>query len=174
MFDPKHFWVKKLSTIVPWTIGSLHTKSWPPTMPRTLRKVLDGWRFQKLYWEVPEIICTYTKFSVLLWAKALVLAQAQAEQMSHFQTVKPFYVLLYCRTNLKKVSDAFCKQKVLGYVLLKYLVNYGQVFLFLIKRLVLGQISAKNTTKCINMSTGFALPKVTFLLRLLQFVKHLN
>ena len=32
----------KLCVLVPWTIGSLHTKSWPPTMPRTLQKVLGG------------------------------------------------------------------------------------------------------------------------------------
>ena len=65
---PKHFWVKKICrggsklwAVAPWTIGSLHAKSWPPTMPGTLQKVLGG--------------CgSYTKFSVLLWAKALVLA----------------------------------------------------------------------------------------------------
>ena len=58
----------KLWALVPWTIGSPRTKSWPPTMSRTLQKVLGG-------------CCTaaggggsYTKFSVLLWAKALVLA----------------------------------------------------------------------------------------------------
>ena len=52
ILDTKHFWVKniwrggggaKLWAIVPWTIGSLNTKSWPPTMPRILQKVLGGW-----------------------------------------------------------------------------------------------------------------------------------
>ena len=71
---PKHFWVKKICrggsklwAVAPWTIGSLHTKSWPPTMPGTLQKVLGGW------WVVGGG-GSYTKFSVLLWAKALVLA----------------------------------------------------------------------------------------------------
>ena len=40
----------KLWLLVPWTIGGLHTKSWPPTMPRTLQKVLGRWV------EEPEII----------------------------------------------------------------------------------------------------------------------
>ena len=47
---PKHFWVKKICrggsklwAVAPWTIGSLHTKSWPPTMPGTLQKVSGGW-----------------------------------------------------------------------------------------------------------------------------------
>ena len=52
-------------------------------MPRTLQKVLGG-------------CCTaaggggsYTKFSVLLWAKAFVLTQAQAEQKANCrQTIK--------------------------------------------------------------------------------------
>ena len=54
----------KLCALVPWSIGSLHTKSQPPTMLRTLPKVLGGW------W----VSGYYTKFSVLLWVKALVLA----------------------------------------------------------------------------------------------------
>ena len=68
----------KLWALVPWTIGSPHTKSWPPTMPRTLQKVLGRWRVGGCC-----VVCggTYTKFSVLLWAKALVLAWAQAEQL---------------------------------------------------------------------------------------------
>ena len=65
ILDPKHFGSKNLEGVqVPRTIGSLHTKSWPPTMPRTLQKVSGRW------WVVGG---TYTKFSVLLWAKALVL-----------------------------------------------------------------------------------------------------
>ena len=48
--NPEHFWVKKnqrgggskLWALVPWTVGSLHTKSWRPTMPRTLQKVFGG------------------------------------------------------------------------------------------------------------------------------------
>ena len=34
--------------LVPWTIGSLHTKSWPPTMPGALKKVLGGWFLQQI------------------------------------------------------------------------------------------------------------------------------
>ena len=60
-------WGSKLCALVPWSIGSLHTKSWPPTMPGNLRKVLGRW-----WWWVGG--GSYTKFSVLLWAKALVLA----------------------------------------------------------------------------------------------------
>ena len=33
----------KLWALVPWTKGSLHTKSWPPTMPRPLQKVVGRW-----------------------------------------------------------------------------------------------------------------------------------
>ena len=43
-------------------------------MPRTLQKVLGGCR------TAAGGGGYYTKFSVLLWAKALVLAKAQAEQ----------------------------------------------------------------------------------------------
>ena len=35
-------WGSKLRALVPWSIGSLHTKSWPPTMLRTLPKVSGG------------------------------------------------------------------------------------------------------------------------------------
>ena len=55
ILDPKHFWVKKfggggsqLWALVPWIIGSLHTKSWPPTMPGALKKVLGGWFLQQI------------------------------------------------------------------------------------------------------------------------------
>ena len=34
----KKIWVQK----VVWTVWSMHTKSWPPTIPRTLRKVFGG------------------------------------------------------------------------------------------------------------------------------------
>ena len=49
----------KLWALVPWTIGSPHTKSWPLTMPRTLQKVFGrgGGGVER-------------DFSVLLWAKA--------------------------------------------------------------------------------------------------------
>ena len=38
----------QLWALVPWTIGSLHTKSWPPTMPVALKKVLGGWFLQQI------------------------------------------------------------------------------------------------------------------------------
>ena len=62
----------KLWALVPLTIESLHTKSWPPTIPRTLQKVLGRW-VGGLWVAVllPNLV-------FLIWAKAMVLAYAQA------------------------------------------------------------------------------------------------
>ena len=55
IFDPKNFGSNNFGSLkffsrgsklwhrVAWTIWSLHTKSWPPTIPGTLGKVFGGW-----------------------------------------------------------------------------------------------------------------------------------
>ena len=45
------------------TLRGLHTKSWPPAMPRTLLKVFGGGRW--------VVVVVESDFSVHLWSKAL-------------------------------------------------------------------------------------------------------
>ena len=78
MLDPKHFWVKKFGGGGVKTVGTSSLDYRKPTYQ--ILASYYAWNPPKSFgWVVGGGY--YTKFSVLLWAKALVLAWAQAEQL---------------------------------------------------------------------------------------------